>query len=201
MTSLSINSANPCSRKAIFTSKANLTDVTNPAAASSIYGGITLKVTMTDKGEPGNTDMIGITLLNGSNLVYSSNWVSTQTNELVLNGGNLIVHNGVVCPNAFVNNTSQSSQRGGTTGDATDELNVTVYPNPSSTDFAIQVTSQSNEPVIIRVTDVSGKLIESFTPITKGTAIKVGSSLRSGTYFAEVTQGTKRKVVKLIKGN
>ena len=201
MTSLSINSANPCSRKAIFTSKANLTDVTNPAAASSIYGGITLKVTMTDNGDPGNTDMIGMTLMNGNNLVYSSNWVSTQTNELVLNGGNLIVHNGVVCPNAFVNNTNQTTQRAVATGDLTDELNVTVYPNPSSTDFAIQVNSQSSEPILINVMDVSGRILESFTAITKGTAIKVGSNLRSGTYFAEVTQGTKRKVVKLIKGN
>ncbi|MDI6050064.1 Ig-like domain repeat protein, partial [Flavobacterium sp. XS2P24] len=97
MNSLSIISTNPCSQKATFVSKANLTDVTNSALPISIYGGISLQVTMTDNGEPGKSDMIGFTLMDGNNLVYSSSWPVNKTLESFLNGGNLVVHNGVTC--------------------------------------------------------------------------------------------------------
>jgi hypothetical protein len=97
MSQLSINAANPCSQQATFISKGNLTDVTIPTAPKSIYGGLSLQVTMTDNGEPGVADMIGFTLFNGSTLVFSSSWPATKTVELPLVGGNNVVHNGVIC--------------------------------------------------------------------------------------------------------
>ena len=46
---------------------------------------------MTDKGEPGSSDSIGITLWNNNGgLWFSSNW-SGKTVEQVLGGGNLVV--------------------------------------------------------------------------------------------------------------
>jgi hypothetical protein len=74
-----------------FRSKANLTDVTNPLAPISMGGGLTAQVTMTDKGEPGSADSIGITLWNGNTLLFSSRW-TTKTEETVVGGGNLVVH-------------------------------------------------------------------------------------------------------------
>jgi hypothetical protein len=49
-------------------------------------------VTLTDKGEPGSSDTIGVTLWNGSNLVLSSEWKGSKTDESLLKGGNLVVH-------------------------------------------------------------------------------------------------------------
>ncbi len=78
MSSLSINTLNPCSQEALFISKANLTDVTNPTTPVSIMGGLALQVTMPDNNEPGKTDMIGVTLMNGNTLIFSSNWPLTK---------------------------------------------------------------------------------------------------------------------------
>jgi hypothetical protein len=75
-----------------FRSKANLTDVTDPLAPVSLGGNLTLQMTMTDTGEPGSSDTIGITLWDGSTLVFSSEWTGAQTLEKLLDGGNLIVH-------------------------------------------------------------------------------------------------------------
>jgi hypothetical protein len=92
MTSLGVNIADPKAQTAVFVSKANLTDITNPLSPQSLGGGLTLQVNMTDKGEPGKDDMIAISLWNGSTLLYSSNWTGTKTGEMILGGGNLVVH-------------------------------------------------------------------------------------------------------------
>ena len=47
---------------------------------------------MTDAGEPGSSDKIGITVWNKSGgLWFSSNWSGTNTVEQLLGGGNLVV--------------------------------------------------------------------------------------------------------------
>ena len=47
---------------------------------------------MTDKGDPGRYDSIGVTLWNGSTLLFSSEWNGAKTTEKVIEGGNLVVH-------------------------------------------------------------------------------------------------------------
>jgi hypothetical protein len=81
-----------CLGLATWSSKANLTDVTNAIAPVSIGGGWSLQMSMTDKGEPGKDDSIAVTLWNGSTLVFSSNWDGAKTPEQILGGGNLVVH-------------------------------------------------------------------------------------------------------------
>jgi hypothetical protein len=78
-----------CWGVADFRSKANLTNLTTGSSAGS---GLTLQVTFTDKGEPGRNDTIGITLWNGSKLVFSSEWNGAKTLERPLDGGNTVVH-------------------------------------------------------------------------------------------------------------
>jgi hypothetical protein len=97
MNSLSVNSVNPCSQQAYFTSKANLTDVTLPGLPVEIKGNLNLQVTMTNNTSPGAVCSIGITVYDGNTLVYSSSWPANQTEELPLAGGNIIVHNGITC--------------------------------------------------------------------------------------------------------
>ena len=78
---------------AIFNGKANIQDITDPLAVIPIDGNATLQVTLTDLGEPGRTDSIGITLYNKTGGVwFSSNWNGIKTTEQVLDGGNLDVH-------------------------------------------------------------------------------------------------------------
>jgi reprolysin-like metallo-peptidase family M12B/putative Ig domain-containing protein len=81
-----------CYGLADFRSKANLTDITDPLAPVSLGGNLTLQITMTDKGDPGSSDTIGVTLWNGNKLVFSSQWKGSSTNEQILGGGNLVIH-------------------------------------------------------------------------------------------------------------
>ena len=78
-------------------------------------------------------------------------------------------------------------------------LKVTVLPNPSQHLFTLQVQSNSNQPISVRVTNAVGKLMEVRTNTgVKGT-VQLGSSYTPGIYFAEVLQGNSRTVVKLVK--
>jgi hypothetical protein len=79
--------------KATFNGKASIQDITDPLAPEGIDGNATLQVTMTDKGEPGTYDTIGITVWNkAGGLWFASSWDGTRTVEQLLGGGNLIVH-------------------------------------------------------------------------------------------------------------
>jgi hypothetical protein len=87
------DSANPKSGVAELISKANITDVTDPLYPIEILGNATLQIKMLDTGEPGDADMIGITLWNSDgSLLFSSNWNGVQTIDKLLDGGNLQVH-------------------------------------------------------------------------------------------------------------
>jgi len=80
---------------AIFTGKATIQDVTNPLAPVGIDGGATFRLSMTDKGEPGKNDMLGVSVFaaqnKGGGLWFSSSWNGTETAEQVIAGGNLSV--------------------------------------------------------------------------------------------------------------
>ena len=73
---------------AVFSSKANVTDITDPNAPVGIDSGTVLQITVTDGGN-GNPDKLGITLQRKAGGVwYSSSWSGTKTIELTT-GGNI----------------------------------------------------------------------------------------------------------------
>lgn len=82
-----------------------------------------------------------------------------------------------------------------------DDFTVTAYPNPSTSDFNIQVISKSIEPVTVRLLDVTGVVKGIGINNSKTNIIKVGASLPKGTYYAEVIQGANKQIVKLRKLN
>lgn len=82
-----------------------------------------------------------------------------------------------------------------------ESFQVKVYPNPSPNEFRIQVTSNSNEPVTVRILDMNGKVQTVDSRLLKSNIITIGSQLMGGTYMAEVIQGNNRKVFKLVKLN
>jgi hypothetical protein len=78
-------------------------------------------------------------------------------------------------------------------------FSITVYPNPSPTEFQIRLNGSGEEPVTIRIMDISGNTISLVNASAKTATISTGSTLKAGIYFAEVRQGNSRKVVKMIK--
>jgi hypothetical protein len=81
-----------------------------------------------------------------------------------------------------------------------EDIKVTVMPNPSTTYFTLKLESKdAKTPMSIRVLDASGRAIEAKQQIEPNSNIQIGSSYPSGTFYTEVIQGNKRKVVQMIK--
>ncbi len=72
-----------------------------------------------------------------------------------------------------------------------------IYPNPSTTEFSLSITSVTDQAFNVRVFDISGRLVSAFKT-TPGT-VMFGSGLKAGIYIAEIVQGNNRKTIKLIK--
>jgi uncharacterized repeat protein (TIGR03803 family) len=73
-------------------------------------------------------------------------------------------------------------------------------PNPSSSQFTLKIeTGNTKEILNIRVVDVLGRVIEVKNNIFAGQTLQIGNNYRPGVYFVEVTQGTDKKQLKLIK--
>jgi hypothetical protein len=81
------------------------------------------------------------------------------------------------------------------------KLYVNVMPNPSTSYFNMVINSNDENPVTVRVMDISGRVIETHEKIAYSGILKLGQLWKAGSYFAEVIQGGQRKVVKLIKAN
>ncbi len=79
------------------------------------------------------------------------------------------------------------------------KFSVKVFPNPSSSDFKLVVTSNSNETITVRILDLNGVVRSMSIMDPKTKTIQVGGHLFAGTYLAEVIQGAKHKMVKLLK--
>jgi hypothetical protein len=85
-------SNNPLVRAAVYTGKANMTDITDPLNPVALGGNNSFQMELTDKGEPGSTDTIGISVWNDAGgLLFSSRWNGTRTVEQLLGGGNLVI--------------------------------------------------------------------------------------------------------------
>ena len=84
---------------------------------------------------------------------------------------------------------------------ANDEFKVNVFPNPSAGEFSLQVISKSAAPVQVKIMNMNGKVESVSNVLSKANMIKVGANLLAGTYLAEVSQGTNKQVIKLVKLN
>ncbi|RTL59772.1 MAG: T9SS type A sorting domain-containing protein, partial [Sphingobacteriales bacterium] len=81
---------------------------------------------------------------------------------------------------------------------ATQQFEVKVAPNPSETDYRLQVTSSSGESIKVTVVDILGREVKQLVMQPYQTLI-FGNDLKKGSYLVHLIQGTNRKTVKLIK--
>ena len=80
-------------------------------------------------------------------------------------------------------------------------LEVNAMPNPSKDHFNLDIRGDKNNPVTIRVTDISGRVIEQYEKVSANSVLKIGRKLKGGSYFVEVIQADQRRFVKIIKVN
>jgi hypothetical protein len=91
-----------------------------------------------------------------------------------------------------------SFAKGTATATPVQPLQVTVFPNPTVSDFKVQVITAGNLPVKLRILDMQGREYRSLTVLPYQTTT-IGSDLKAGSYILEVRQGNEVKTTKLLK--
>lgn len=76
---------------------------------------------------------------------------------------------------------------------------ISGYPNPSRSNFNVKIDGASTDKVSVKVTDMTGRLVEQRTNVAANQVLNIGSNYRAGMYYIEVAQGTSKKQVKLVK--
>ncbi|MEO6670161.1 MAG: T9SS type A sorting domain-containing protein [Ferruginibacter sp.] len=79
-----------------------------------------------------------------------------------------------------------------------DEMEVKVFPNPSVSDFKLQVISSGKEEINVRVIELQGKVLKQIT-IAPHQIVNIGADFKTGSYFIEVRQGRNVKTTRIIK--
>jgi hypothetical protein len=79
-------------------------------------------------------------------------------------------------------------------------IEAKAYPNPSQSSFSLQLVSgNTTDKVSILVVDVYGRIVEQRNGLASNTTVSIGASYKPGIYFANVMQGNRKLLVKLIK--
>ena len=161
-------------------------------------GGSKVYMTHTTTGKYGKTQTIEVPINQVSSHLSSSSCGSNGQDRLGSadqSPCNTTVQNSVVA------NTATTTKEGGIeTATTEEELKVTVLPNPSTTYFTLKLESKYTTPVNLRVMDANGRVVDARSKLGANSTLQIGHYYSSGTYYAEMIQGTQRKVVQLIKG-
>ena len=81
------------------------------------------------------------------------------------------------------------------------DVDVILYPNPSTDHFSVMVESEMEEMITIEVYDMAGNIVERTEGQFTYHEIEMGRNLASGIYMVVITQGNYRKVLRAVKGN
>lgn len=194
--SLGVNISNVNEKIGTFIAKSNLTEITDPLNIISLGGNLTLKVDLTDRGNPGTNDEIAFNLTNNGALWYSSNWTGISTSKMLLSTGDLVIQSGFNLGSA-----SRNSQDESVSSDSAyiGPFEVRGWPNPSDDQFYIQLkTTNAIDEVSIKVYDVNGRLVHTnvFKPEQQ---YSFGKELKSGMYFVNISQQDTSQTLRMVK--
>jgi hypothetical protein len=199
---LVVGAATTSGTPAYFTTKANYSDITDPLNPITGPGNLDLTINMNDVSKGGQGDEISILLMDGSTVLYSSNWNGTKTILQPIDGGNVSVLNSSAPTSSMSPNlvTVEMGTEKKTVEVLADKLTVTAFPNPAKSQFNLKlVSNNTTDAISVRVMNQIGQIMEVRNNLTSGQTIQFGAAYRHGAYFAEVIQGSNRKVVQLLK--
>ena len=74
-----------------------------------------------------------------------------------------------------------------------------VYANPNPDQFTFAFNSVDNQPLVVRVLDLNGTLIETRSNVAPNSTISLGKDYKPGMYYIEFVQGSYKEVVKVLK--
>ena len=95
-------------------------------------------------------------------------------------------------------NTNQKAEMEAGRIEASNGLEVKVFPNPSASNFTINVKGSAIEKMTMQVVDMYGKVIETRN-VNANSMVQFGEHYRPGAYLVSIIQGKEHKEIKLIK--
>ncbi|HEY3387341.1 MAG TPA: hypothetical protein VGK46_12575, partial [Saprospiraceae bacterium] len=172
--SMAVDENDPNYRKAIISTKANLTDITNPANPISLGGNLSLAMNAWESTieDNGSLDKIAVTLVaggNGGGLLFSSYWQGSGTVAQIIDGGKIQVRSSGP-PQNFTGRPEESETIvfGDQPIDATSTLSdedvqriseITTQPNPFDGLTTIQFGLSLKENVSLYVFNHMGQVV------------------------------------------
>lgn len=75
---------------------------------------------------------------------------------------------------------------------------ISIYPNPSASEFRVNTGGEMYSPVNIRVLDAGGRVMSRFRTIP-GQQITFGTDLKPGIYFVEIICDSRKMIRKIVK--
>jgi hypothetical protein len=84
------------------------------------------------------------------------------------------------------------------TNTKTGSMSVKVYPNPTTSQFNVQVNTTGSEEAVVRILDVQGRFVKS-VKVAANQVIGLGAELKAGAYSLEVRKGNEVKTTRVIK--
>ena len=78
------------------------------------------------------------------------------------------------------------------------QFTVDVTPNPSRYFFNLTIKSDNDEPLLIKISNLNGIILETRN-IIRPCTFQCGENLRPGFYIIDVIQGRERKQLKVVK--
>ncbi len=178
--------------KSTINSKAIAQDITDPNNTISLFGNGSMQIKFTDRGEPGTSDSIAITIWKkDGGLWYSSNWNSTTTVEQVIAGGNL-----------KINSNNSFGSREDILAITTEESDaILVFPNPGQGQFNVEFQNESDERCTMTILDIYGKMVSEGTiDVVKGNnSIELDlSNYSNGIYLLRISTAGSTKFEKIV---
>jgi hypothetical protein len=78
------------------------------------------------------------------------------------------------------------------------QFTVDLTPNPSRYFFNLTIKSDNNEPLLVKISNLNGVILETRNVIRPCT-FRCGENLKPGFYIIDVVQGHERKQFKVVK--
>jgi PKD repeat protein len=79
------------------------------------------------------------------------------------------------------------------------ELDVTIYPNPSSSYFILDVNATNRKDLVLIISDLAGREVERIEHINSIGSVQFGDKLPLGVYLVTIKVGDESRTMKLIK--
>jgi len=149
---------------------------TIPASGTLVSGAGTTSITVSYPSTP----ISGVVTVRAFNNCSSSNTRSVTINL-------------PACPIVIRNTTERNAQQ-----IFTDKMTMDIFPNPTTSQFNLQVISAGKEKVTVRILDIQGRLVRKFTVMPFETTT-FGQDLKAGSYIIETTQGTEKLTRRVMK--